>query len=184
MKMARHSTGPDYTCNFEWAEDVFVQCGGSIKRGFFFEAFPKDTFIRADSKESIQDAERKAWEKHQKHNSCELDHKNPDNFERRDYRNGLGFCVKCGYSTSKIFLPLEICCVCGVNCYHATDKNNDWWCEECWKYVPEHLLTNVQKTYRTILAEEVNFTNEEFEKSLAKVIENLAEKIKDLPNES
>ena len=155
MKIARNSCGKEYQCRHDWAEDTFVQCGGSEERGFFFESFPREsnTFIRSDSKISLEDAESKAWEKLQKYSRCDLDHSDARNFDKRSYRNGVGFCIRCGFYCSNIFPPSEICCKCGINTYHAADKNNSWWCENCWKNVPEELLTDFQKISRKMIEE-------------------------------
>jgi len=142
-----------YECQYPWPEDCFVQCGGnglvlsgSLEESFddpvtavgqilevteqpagsyrtaFFEAFPRNpnTFIRGEGK-TVQEAETAAWEKHQKHAVC--DH--PE-FEKRGYTNGLGFCVKCGMSSSRQFAPWEKCPICDypiypdeTECYHC-----------------------------------------------------------------
>ena len=176
MTIARHSCGPDYQCQHNW--DCFVQCGGSINHGFFFEAFP-DTFLRGDSKISLADAEDKVWQKLKKHNACDLDHTDPANFDKRDYRNGVGFCIKCGLFRSKIFPPSEICVKCGANTYYTCDKNGGWWCEECSPTIPEELLSETQKMIRAVLCEPP-LTDEElkevFNTGLKEVIEHILKK--------
>lgn len=176
-----HSTGPDYACQHEWAGDCFVQCGGCEKYGFFFEAFPQNpnTFLRGDSKVSIADAEEKVWQKLLKHSSCELDHANPENFEKRKYRNGVGFCVGCGMFASGIFPPSEICIKCGANTYHTCDKDGKWWCEECSKTIPEELLSDFQKLSRRIKSEIEEISDEEFQEGLKQVLEHMAKPSKD-----
>lgn len=130
----------DYECKFDWPEDCFVQAGssgivfsphGNYKTAFF-EAFPKnpDSFIRGEGKDIIE-AEEKAWKKLNKTLSCSLDHKNKDSFIRKNYRNGAGFCKECNLFLSKVFDPLEICCICGCNTYYYSDRNGNWYCKNC-----------------------------------------------------
>ena len=143
----------EYQCQHDWPEDCMVQCGGdglvvssSVEDVFadpltavaqviglaeqpqgsyrtaFFEAFPRNpnTFIRGEGK-TIQDAETAAWEKHQRYLSCQ----HPA-WEKRGYKNGLGFCVECGMSSSRKFVPWEKCPICDYpiypdssECYHC-----------------------------------------------------------------
>lgn len=177
MKLARNSCGEPHQCQYDWPENCFVQCGGTEKYGFFFEAFPRtpDTFLRGDSKVSVAEAETLAWNRLQKYSACELDHANPDNFERRSYKNGVGFCIKCGFFASKIFPPSEICSQCGGNTYHAQDNTGKWWCEECWKNVPDALLTSFQKSTREFLANEAKITDEELQEGIAAVCKHILE---------
>lgn len=86
----------------------------------FFEAFPRnpDTFIRGEGA-TIEEAETKAWNAFMKFSACE----HPE-FEKRKYRNGAGFCVKCGMFKSKAFKPWEKCVVCKKpTFYHQVDEN-------------------------------------------------------------
>lgn len=146
---------PDYKyeCAFNWPENcsiqggdkgvVFVE-GGESYRTAFFEAFPKvpNTFIRGEGK-SVQEAEKNAWEKYQRALSC------PEHeFERRGYRNGVGFCKHCNMSSSKAFEPAETCYRCGANTYYLQDKHGKWACENCHKSVAWDDLTDVGKMCR------------------------------------
>lgn len=148
MKTARRSFGQAYECQKDWPEDCFVQCGDNglvLKGGMektlgsktigeavdnlkehysyttaFFEAFPRtpETFIRGEGA-TVEEAEEKAWKAYEKFSACE----HPE-FEKRKYRNGAGFCVKCGMFKSRAFEPWEQCVVCGKpTFYHPVDEN-------------------------------------------------------------
>ena len=144
MKLVETSFGKTYQCKFDWPEDCFIQgnFGNGEKIKAFVEVFPKNpsTMIRSDAS-SIEEAEEKAWNKYQNYLVCELNHTNPENFDRRDYRNGVGFCKSCGMF-QKIFEPLEICCKCGANTYYSQDNQDNWWCKECSPHMPEDLIPN------------------------------------------
>lgn len=91
-----------------WPEEVDVQGGsGGVVfspqgnyRTAFVEAFPEGTFLRGEGP-TLAEAEDACWEKYQRHVSCEH-----GPFERRQYRNGAGFCTKCGTWMSRVFDPL------------------------------------------------------------------------------
>lgn len=70
-------------------------------RTAFFEAFPEDpkTFLRGEG-ETIEDAEKSAWEKLEHYRACADNHAT---FDRRGYKNGGGFCVSCGLFRSYAF---------------------------------------------------------------------------------
>lgn len=95
---------------FDWPADCKVQ-GGS--RGVvltdngdyvtaFVEAFPRDpnTFLRGEG-DTIADAEAHCWLQYEVMRSC--DH---GTYERREYRNGAGYCTKCGTWFPGVFEPL------------------------------------------------------------------------------
>lgn len=178
MKLARRSWGEDWQCTKDWPEDCFVQCGGhgmvftgagALEKVLgttegaldalsgnmdhyvtaFFEAFPKnpDTFIRGEGA-TIEEAEQKAWDKFQRQSAC--DH--PE-FERRSYRNGLGFCVKCGMSKSAAFEPLERCYMCDAPTYQGQTNDGRWYCKECGDKVPDNLLPDWLLEHRQWKAE-------------------------------
>lgn len=148
---------PLYDCKFDWPDDCKVQCGDKgivlAKKGTyrtaFFEAFPRNpnTFIRGEG-ETIEDAERSAWEKYQRHTNCELDHEDPNNFDRRGYRNGAAFCKACGFFKSHCFEPTEKCHNCGKPTYYTDDAKRRWWCEDCAHLIPEEDLSEIQKMLR------------------------------------
>lgn len=127
----------NYDCEYAWPEDCFIQCGDSgvvvckEKDNYqtaFFEAFPKDpdTFIRGEG-ETVEAAEKDAWDQFSKFSKC--DH---PSYERRDYKNGAAFCVKCGMFKSKVFDPLTKCIVCEKPTYYSVNQENyeDWYCED------------------------------------------------------
>jgi hypothetical protein len=167
-KYARKSFKDPYLCQKEWPGDCFVQCGdmglvlksGSIEKVFdrnndplteisnnvayttaFFEAFPKDIlpggsiFIRGEGK-TIEEAEKMTYERYLKYKAC--DH--PE-YERRDYRNGGGFCVKCGMFNGKAFEPLEKCSACGTPTYYGRDKSGNWFCKVHYREQKDHKET-------------------------------------------
>lgn len=68
---------------------VFHQ-GGSYRTAFV-EVFPAGTFLRGEGV-TIADAEDACWAKYQVLAKCPHD----QGFERRDYVNGSGFCLRCG----------------------------------------------------------------------------------------
>lgn len=171
MKQARNSDSQSpYDCKMAWPEDCFVQCGGSgivfigndsifdnpietvvsamidysPKPHYttaFFEAFTNnpDTFIRGEG-ETVEMAEQNAWDKFQRYVKCP-----GHDFERRDYKNGAGFCKHCGMFKSKAFEPLTKCCVCEKPTYHSCDKINLWYCEEHQHMIPEENKTDINK---------------------------------------
>lgn len=197
MKKARRTGHPDYECQKPWPESCFVQSGGYMAsektdpdknyRTAFVEAYPNDenvdTFIRANA-ETIEEAEEKAWELYQKYSSCEKDHTDPESFERRDYKNGSGFCKTCGQFKGSVFEPTSKCIKCGEPTYHTCDKNGDWWCELHSKTIPDELLYDHQIFFRDWdrrLEEEgpLEVTDE----ALKTVITRLAAQAKDLKND-
>lgn len=131
----------NYDCHYNWPEDCPVQCGdrgvvfskeGNYKTAFF-EAFPKnpDTFIRGEG-DSIEEAEKKAWEKLLKIHACD-NHE----FEKRGYTNGLGFCKHCNLSKSNAFEPDQRCVVCNTSTNWAVSRKNQWYCEEHVRQIPD-----------------------------------------------
>lgn len=91
-----------------WPEEVSVQGGsGGVVfseqgnyRTAFVEAFPGGTFLRGEGP-TLAEAEDSCWEQYQRYTGCEH-----GPFERRQYRNGAGFCTKCGIWMSRVFEPL------------------------------------------------------------------------------
>jgi hypothetical protein len=143
MKTARRSFGDDYVCQKPWDEDMFVQCGGSgvvldrkdPEKSYttaFFEAFPKkpDCFLRGEGS-TVEEAEAACWEKYQKVITCEHE------MERRNRRDGYGYCKHCSYS-SMVFEPLDKCCKCGVPTRYTTDYKGKFYCEKHGRNKPKN----------------------------------------------
>jgi len=101
----------------DWPEDVFIQGGerGVVLGGpngayqtAFFEAFPQDPrsgFMRGEGK-TLAEAEESAWRQYQVWLNCDNTGQGHGPYERRQYRNGAGFCTRCGIWMSKVFEPL------------------------------------------------------------------------------
>jgi hypothetical protein len=171
MKTARRGyTQEPYVCQKDWPEDCFVQCGdnGMVLKatGFeatmtsenfkelgeniaenyayttaFFEAFPNNpnTFIRGEGK-SVEEAEESAWKKFRKYADCE-EHE----FEKRNYRNGAGFCKKCNMFKSRAFEPWEPCVVCGKKTFYHQVDDNSMMCKEHYYQLPYEELDKMTK---------------------------------------
>jgi hypothetical protein len=97
---------------YPWPEDVFVQGGARglvISRNgnygtAFVEAFPAGTFLRGEGA-TVAEAETACWEQYQRLVACPA-HPEHGPFERRNYRNGAGFCIRCGAWFSHLFPEL------------------------------------------------------------------------------
>lgn len=97
-----------------WPEEISLIQGGA--RGLvlrrdgddyqtaFVEVFPPGTFIRGEGK-TIADAEDVAWGAYQRLAACPA-HPDHGPFERRQYRNGAGFCTQCGAWFSQVLPEL------------------------------------------------------------------------------
>ncbi len=120
----------EYDSIYEW--DCFCQAGtsgivfsteGNYETAFF-EAFPNNPscFIRGEGKD-LDEAEKKAWDKYQKILVC--DHE----MERRDRKDGYGYCKHCSYS-SKVFEPLTKCCKCNTPTNYSTDYKGNHYCKK------------------------------------------------------
>lgn len=109
--------------------------------GWTFSAFPNQYVFKAESLVSAEDAETKCWDKYQaaKPRLCTHDHSDGANCDRREYRNGCGFCRHCGHFCANVFDPLEVCVNCGRATYWTHDKNGGWWCRECAHLIPREL---------------------------------------------
>lgn len=173
MRYAIHSISEDYPCVYDWPADCFIQCGG-LKNHFFFEAFPRnpDTYIRKESKKSIQEAEAAAWITYQSYLSCKSNHDDPNNFDRKGYKNGLGFCKSCNMSKA-IFEPSEICFQCGKNTYYSQDNLDRWWCEKCSENMPKELWSKTKRIFHKV-HEEIEINKENIEEVLTKMSEILS----------
>ncbi|WP_128545095.1 hypothetical protein [Larkinella soli] len=155
MKIARTTISGPYTCLKDWQDDCFVQAGDdglvfSSKGNYltaFFEAFPNnpDTFIRGEGK-TIEEAEESAWGQLQRFQAC-----SGHDFERRNYRNGAGFCKHCGMFKSKAFEPLDRCHICGVPTQHCYDTKRNWFCEQHKDQRPEEEVPEFEKRLNELL---------------------------------
>lgn len=119
MKMARKSFGEDYSCQKDWPENSFVQCGGSglvlgkeeSYNTAFFEAFLLNTFLRGEGK-TIELAEEEAFKKYENIKNC-------SNHEFERYKSGgsnvgrYGVCKHCNYKIDLVFVPESSCAECG-----------------------------------------------------------------------
>jgi hypothetical protein len=97
---------------------------GTHRDGAFVEACPPEPlggFIRADAS-TLAEAEDRAWAKLQRALSCP-----GHEYERRNYRNGAGFCRHCNRFESRAFEPLERCAVCAAPTYHLP-RSGQWYC--------------------------------------------------------
>jgi hypothetical protein len=139
MKKARKSFGDPYDCQKEWPEDCGVQCGDSglvfSKSGnyqtAFFEAFPKNPgcFLRGEGA-TIEEAEENCWNKYQKVIVCNHE------MERRDRKDGYGYCKHCSYS-DMVFEPLTKCCKCGVPTRFHVDYKDKHYCKKHYRVAPK-----------------------------------------------
>lgn len=100
-----------------WPMSVFLQGGD---RGVVFskdrepygtafvECFPAGTFLRGEG-ETIEEAEDKCWTQYQRYLNCDGKLEQGQwhgPYERRQYRNGAGFCTRCGIWMSRVLPPL------------------------------------------------------------------------------
>lgn len=99
-----------------WPEDCYVQGGsrGIVLGGAdgpyrtaFVEAFPRnpDTFIRGEGP-AVADAENACWAKYERVRDCADGSGQHGPYDARDYRNGAGYCTRCGAWFSKV-LPVQ-----------------------------------------------------------------------------
>ncbi len=176
MKLARQSFGEPFECKMPWPDDCKVQCGGrgivfgkkDIYHTAFFEAFPNNpkTFIRGEGA-TVEEAELACWNKLEKYRACNLDHRNSENFDRRDYTNGAAFCVACGLFRLSMFEPTTECCQCGAKTYYGTDNEGKYWCEKCSDSMPEELKPEWKKEAEALLP---SVSKEEIVKALPEVL--------------
>lgn len=141
-----------YDCHYEWPDDCSVQGGNSgvvfspngNYQTAFFEAFPKtpSTFIRGEA-ETIEGAEKNAWEKYQRIVNCK-EHE----YEKRGYKNGLGFCVHCDLQKSNAFEPEQYCKICNAPTNWKRSNKDDWYCKEHSDMIPEDDKFSWQKDER------------------------------------
>lgn len=136
---ARNSLGEDYECKHDWG-DTSVQCGDSgivfsKPENYitaFFEAFPKKPtcFLRGEGS-NVEEAELNCWNKYQKVLTCNHE------MERRNRRDGYGYCKHCAYS-SMVFEPLDKCCKCGTPTRWQTDYKGNHYCQKHSRNIPKN----------------------------------------------
>jgi hypothetical protein len=97
-----------------WPEDVYLQGGGhglvfssdgNDYTTAFVEAFPGSTFLRGEGP-TVAEAEDAAWKQFLVWRDCDGSGQPHGPYERRQYRNGAGFCTRCGIWMNKVFEPL------------------------------------------------------------------------------
>lgn len=97
-----------------WPEAMYVQGGdvgvvfrkaGGPYRTAFVEAFAPDTFLRGEGA-TVPEAEDDCWKKYLVWRDCSDGTGGHGPYERRQYRNGAGFCTKCGTWMNRVFDPL------------------------------------------------------------------------------
>ena len=106
--------------------DIFVQGGtrgividranGTTYRTAFVECAPAGSFIRGEGT-TIEEADAAAWAKLQAYLNCPA-----HEWAARGYRNGGGFCVRCGQFGSGVITPDQLglfCTGCGVPTFHT-----------------------------------------------------------------
>ena len=176
------SFGGEYKAKFPWdARGHFG--GGWTKRDgtkslFFIEMYTDEpkTYIREEAI-TLEEAEELAWNRYQRYKNC--DHSN--GFERRDYRNGLGFCVDCGMTKSNAFEPLELCCICGKPTYYTNDIEGSWYCQEHAHLKPDELKFPMERDLEEDFEKMQNISEEDFNEALKDVLITLAGGLEDEP---
>lgn len=123
----------DYTCQYDWPTDCFVQCGGKgvvvgnqHRKGYvtaFFEAFPFNNFIRGEG-ETVGLAEDAAWKKYQVMVNCPEHHLIIDKNRKRD-----AVCEHCGFSIRDYYPPENNCSCCNKENV-ALEINGEYFCLE------------------------------------------------------
>lgn len=138
-----------YICLNDWPESndesvFFAQCGSCpsltlesgkvIDEMHFFECFPRNpnSYIRAESKVSLADAEQKCWELYQRFVNC-----GEHDWDRRGREDHCAYCSKCGSFGSGVVVPLHNCDTCGKpTTAHQGEVSGKYWCSEHFKDMP------------------------------------------------
>lgn len=98
--------------------------------------------------DTLEQAEEVAFLEYQKKKDklCKYDHSDSANCERRDYENGVGFCLYCGKCVAYAFDPiLHPCRNCRKPCHWSSDIEDQPWCKKCSKKMPLELMRPWQK---------------------------------------
>ena len=91
-------------------------------------------------------AEEDAYTKWQAYLSC-TEHE----FERGEFRNGIGVCKKCKCVKADVFEPLTLCMVCHMPTSYKEDNAGGFWCEHHVYSMPTELWTD--KMWRKVYAD-------------------------------
>ncbi|WP_186649919.1 hypothetical protein [Fluviispira vulneris] len=137
--------------------------------GFYFEVYldnPK-TYYCSSVALTLEEAEKNAFDKYQSYLNC-----SGHEYERRNYKNGVGFCKHCNLFKSKAFLPLTLCVVCQNPTQFCRDKNENYYCEM-------HESSNNDEHYLSRKKARENMRNrkidtEKFKKTLEIVVNSIA----------
>lgn len=159
------------TSKYPWPENCYVQGGskGVVLRKedsyttAFVEAFPKspDCFIRGEGA-TIEEADDKCWEKYQEIVNCPR-----HEFERRDRKDGYGFCKRCGMGKSKVFEPLTKCVVCKTPTNYSSDKFDNFYCAKHKRMMPH------KDRYNGMLSIHKKYLTRKLKKKLKKAFHNM-----------
>lgn len=108
--------GGEIQAKMSWPAGSTLTCSG-LNRTTYFVEYHDGTYIRANSNISLDDAERKAWERYLETSSCFF-----HEWEARGYTNGAGFCKHCNKFESGVFSLEEVGSICTV-CQTPTNWN-------------------------------------------------------------
>lgn len=97
-----------------------------IINDYYFEIYSKnpDSYFSSPSAKTLEEAERLGYEKFLNYVNC-----TGHEFERRNYKNGAGFCKHCGLFKSKAFLPSTLCTICKEPTNFAYDSEKNYYCK-------------------------------------------------------
>lgn len=169
----RQSTAAPVLSKYRWPEGTSIN--GSQASAYRLKAFVEvhtttpgiETFFRCNA-ETIEVAESTAVMLYGKYEDC-LANGTHDEYERRDYTNGVGFCKTCGMFKSHAFEPTTLCVVCGKP---STDGvRNRILCDVHKETDPEY--QEHWRKLRADIAEMEKITPEEFEQSLREVFSRI-----------
>ena len=111
--------------------DIFVQggtsglvfvSGGTNYRTAFVECSPAGSFIRGEGP-TLAEADDACWAKLQAYLRCTT-----HDWEPRGFKNGGGFCTKCGQFGSGVFTPDQLglfCTTCQTPTFHTVSGSGD-----------------------------------------------------------
>ncbi|MGU8718568.1 hypothetical protein ACV3RR_03800 [Clostridium perfringens] len=146
MRTIRTNSNKEYKLLFDW-KDFGICCNEDlVNKTAFFEVYPNNpnTYLRVEGK-SLSEAEIKAWEQYQKILNCPK-----HEFERRNYKNGAGFCKYCGLFNSNAFEPVTKCHICGRKTNYSYDKDNNYYCKAHADNIPVEQMNKWKREYYLI----------------------------------